>query len=341
MGLCHDFGSRIAVGCDHPMRAGSDSCRCDQCGVVCNGRFDACPEVWARGPHPAALVPPTSQVPPAVLAAQASPGRSAPAAAPGDPAGRQGANGHLPPTPNAGNGHGSASPDDSRAEVLRWFQGAFDELRQEVQALRRALCQQQDALVESRDGGLGADPEALRELVGGAIHNAVSRQAADLEASVASAVDGLRRDLEASVTSSVEGLRTDLDAMRVSQERESAAVQQAIAAASGEWPSVLARRDAANRKAFQTTLDKKLKPLEEVVTKSAGQSDRELEAVETKLERLSHSGASVSAALAEVTASLAALAGARRDTPAADADDRDDGRPGLRVSLRLPPPPAD
>ncbi|MEA2704096.1 MAG: hypothetical protein QOD63_2041 [Actinomycetota bacterium] len=350
MGLCHDFGAQISEGCDHPMRAGSGSCRCDQCGIVCNGRFDACPEVWARGPHPAALASPPARRPPAVPAPLA-PAPAAPAAtAPAHqvPAGgREGANGRLPSPPNAGNGHGPAAPDDSRAEVLRWFQSAFGELRQEVQALRQALCEEQDrvaALVESRDGSLGTDPEALRALVSGAIRKAMSRQAAELEASVAASVvasvAGLRRDLEASVASSVDGLRRDLEAMKVSQERQSVALQQAIQTASGDWPSELSRHDAANRKAFQATLDRRLKPLVEVVTKSAVQSDRELEAVETKLEGLSHSGASVSAALAEVTASLAALAGGRRITPAADDDNRVDRRPGLRVSLRQPPPPA-
>ena len=52
MGLCRDFGSQITEGCHHLMRADSDSCHCDECGVVCKGRFEACPTVWAQGPQP-------------------------------------------------------------------------------------------------------------------------------------------------------------------------------------------------------------------------------------------------------------------------------------------------
>jgi len=32
------------------MVAGADACHCDVCGTRCEGRFDGCPDVWARGP---------------------------------------------------------------------------------------------------------------------------------------------------------------------------------------------------------------------------------------------------------------------------------------------------
>ena len=32
------------------MVAGASSCTCAECGVVCTGRFNGCPAVWARGP---------------------------------------------------------------------------------------------------------------------------------------------------------------------------------------------------------------------------------------------------------------------------------------------------
>lgn len=38
------------ASCDHPMVAGADACHCDVCGARCEGRFDGCPDVWARGP---------------------------------------------------------------------------------------------------------------------------------------------------------------------------------------------------------------------------------------------------------------------------------------------------
>ncbi len=49
MGWCSEFGVEIA-SCDHPMVAGADACHCDVCGARCEGRFDGCADVWARGP---------------------------------------------------------------------------------------------------------------------------------------------------------------------------------------------------------------------------------------------------------------------------------------------------
>lgn len=56
MGWCHEFGSQIRHGCDHPMVAGTDSCSCPGCGVVCLGKFSSCDLVWERGPRQVTLV---------------------------------------------------------------------------------------------------------------------------------------------------------------------------------------------------------------------------------------------------------------------------------------------
>ena len=48
MGWCQDFSVEIAAGCTHPMRPGISYCSCDECGVVCQGKFDGCPEVWLQ-----------------------------------------------------------------------------------------------------------------------------------------------------------------------------------------------------------------------------------------------------------------------------------------------------
>jgi hypothetical protein len=48
MGVCREFGPRIHPECEHPMRAGVDSCTCAVCGTRCTGQFAACPEVWLR-----------------------------------------------------------------------------------------------------------------------------------------------------------------------------------------------------------------------------------------------------------------------------------------------------
>ena len=37
------------------MRAGASACSCPDCGVVCQGLFDGCADVWARGPRPVTI----------------------------------------------------------------------------------------------------------------------------------------------------------------------------------------------------------------------------------------------------------------------------------------------
>jgi hypothetical protein len=48
MGVCREFGPQIQPDCQHPMRAGADSCTCPECGARCTGRFPACSQVWQR-----------------------------------------------------------------------------------------------------------------------------------------------------------------------------------------------------------------------------------------------------------------------------------------------------
>ncbi|HEX7277131.1 MAG TPA: hypothetical protein VF244_07125, partial [Acidimicrobiales bacterium] len=148
------------------MQADTDSCHCEACGVVCKGRFEACPSIWARGPQPVTLT----------------------VAPPEDPLeirlfGPRVVDGHAPPPAPVGNGSDSvvkatAKSDPpavvgdrteappglssaSGAEVFRWFQTAFDALRQEVQGLRTALTQEQamvaKLLDERREATLDVD----------------------------------------------------------------------------------------------------------------------------------------------------------------------------------------
>jgi len=55
MGWCAEFGVEIAA-CNHPMVAGADACTCAVCGERCEGRFEGCSEVWAKGPVQVELV---------------------------------------------------------------------------------------------------------------------------------------------------------------------------------------------------------------------------------------------------------------------------------------------
>ncbi len=70
------------------MVAGSASCVCSECGVVCVGRFASCADVWARGPQNYNVVTPPSVAirfsggTPATRASSAS---SAPSAEPNGP----------------------------------------------------------------------------------------------------------------------------------------------------------------------------------------------------------------------------------------------------------------
>lgn len=52
MGWCQEFGAVIRTGCDHGMVAAADHCECPECGTVCPGKFEACPDVWAKGQPP-------------------------------------------------------------------------------------------------------------------------------------------------------------------------------------------------------------------------------------------------------------------------------------------------
>src|ERR1700694_5755663 len=61
---CQEFGPDIKPGCDHAMVAGARSCGCDACGVICEGLFLGCREVWIRGPQPIVIRPATFAEPP-------------------------------------------------------------------------------------------------------------------------------------------------------------------------------------------------------------------------------------------------------------------------------------
>ena len=62
MGWCQAFGPQIQAGCDHSMVAGSKSCSCPECGVLCPGRFAGCGAVWAAGPRHVDMRRPTKEL---------------------------------------------------------------------------------------------------------------------------------------------------------------------------------------------------------------------------------------------------------------------------------------
>jgi len=346
MGLCRDFGSQITEGCHHLMRADSDSCHCDECGVVCKGRFEACPTVWAQGPQPVPIVAPP------LLVAQ--------------PEAKPGTNGHGDHVPEAAavTGIGSHAKTDAPvespavqpgtdrqptaskdgAEVRRWFQSAFDGLRSEIEGLRVELSQEQAmvaALIESRSDDATLAGESLRSLVDTVVREAVRSEAGQLGAAVTATVEGLRGDLEAAQRSQnehVAGLEASLAAAAADGEELRASLKAvvaeseelqgfiravaadsaaAVAASTIELPAELSRHDAGIRKAFRATLREELQPLVDVVADSVAQSDYEVKALARRLDRVLESQASLAAALAEMI-EPAGL------PPAGDDDDDDD-----------------
>ena len=221
------------------MRAGERACACPECGVICQGQFDGCPGVWARGPRPVALsVAPAIEAPRVrALAAGPEPGRAgvnAPSVA------AAAANGNANGTANGnGNGNGgyagpppsspradSAQSGGSRTEILQWFEDAFDELRNELHALASTVTRQQAMLAElldSREAELRVVmvAESLPELVGEAAAKALTDQSDGLADVVADSLDDFRASMAAADLSSVavmDGMRELLRRVEITAE---------------------------------------------------------------------------------------------------------------------------
>jgi hypothetical protein len=238
MGRCHEFGSQIREGCGHPMRAGERACACPECGVICQGQFDGCPGVWARGPRPIALTIAPAIEAPRVRALAAGQGSAratvnAPTAA---PAATSNANANGNGNANGAGGYAGAPPSSPRAEpaqsggsrpeILQWFEAAFDELRNELHALASTVTRQQAMLAElldSREAELRVVmvAESLPELVGEAAAKALTDQSDGLAEVVADSLDDFRASMAAADLSSVavmDGMRELLRRVEVTAE---------------------------------------------------------------------------------------------------------------------------
>src|SRR3954452_25212902 len=179
MGWCHEFGPQIREGCGHPMRAGESACSCPQCGVVCQGRFAGCAEVWARGPREVHVVSP-----PAALARRTQ----TPVRAPRSPAEQ------------------SSGADQARTEELAWLQAAFDGLRDELSVLAGGLARQQAVLSDlsdNRDSEVSTALAEVREWAGELRNETLRLQG--FEKAVA---DQLRADVSSSIDEGVERMAT-------------------------------------------------------------------------------------------------------------------------------------
>lgn len=193
MGWCHEFGVRVNEGCDHPMTAGSDSCQCEECGIVCWGRFASCDVVWAQGPRPVTVANApgdsferaTKQLPLDEIA-EAEP--------PPPPPPRPFA------TPVASLYHGApggfGEAGDARIEVMAWLRSAFDGLRAELRVLSDNIARQQSAIADVVDAheaaaGIVQVAESLPGRVATAVSEAVAGLAHERTDEAKAALDGV------------------------------------------------------------------------------------------------------------------------------------------------------
>lgn len=306
MGRCHEFGSQIRDGCGHPMRAGERACSCRECGVVCQGQFDGCPDVWARGPRPVALTlgPAPAIDAPRVRALNAGLDQ--------------------PPPPPRSNGHTSALPPPappprpptaSRTEVLQWFEDAFDELRNELHAVASSVTRQQAMLAElldSREAELRVVmvAESLPELAGEAAAKALNDQSSGLAETVAAGLDDFRESVAASEQSSaavMDGMRELLRRIELTAELNAEAAHQdalarlevlkasmarqlkPVAAAVAElaaWVEATEEREAARTRALKASVNRQIAPLAAEVEAAVARSDLQLSEIRARLDAL-------------------------------------------------------
>jgi hypothetical protein len=332
MGRCHEFGSQIREGCGHPMRAGERACACPECGVVCQGLFDGCPDVWARGPRPVALInvaalggngvtvralnagatqaPRRAQAGPTIDAGQAGSPPPPPPPPPGPPTNGFYTTSPPPPPP-------LRPPSEARTEVLQWFEDAFDELRNELHAVVSTVTRQQAMLAElldSREAELRVVlvAESLPELAGEAAAKALAGESGGLADMVAGYLEDFRTAVEAQERSNA----SVMDHMRELLQRIEA---------TAEWQSEDARVEGdARLDALKASVARQLRPVAADVAALAAEVEavQEREAARTRAlkasltKQLQPLAAKVDAAvgrsdqqLAEIRARLDALAG--------------------------------
>jgi hypothetical protein len=334
------------------MQAGEQACACPECGVVCRGLFDGCSDVWARGPRPVTLSvgapaplrtralnagpapqlqvppshgdePPTYQEPPRYQ--EAPPPTQSPLANgfSGGPVPPPRQATRIPPPP-------PLSPPQqvgagSRADVLKWFEDAFDELRNELHAVVSTVTRQQAMLAElldTREAELRVVmvAESLPELAGEAAAKALVDQTAGLAEFVEARLEDFRVAAEASDLSGVammDGMRelmqriemtaeveieaahhdglARLEALKASVSRQLRPVTTAVAEVAAHVEEAQ-EREAARNRALRASVTKQLQPLAIALEAAVDRSDRQM---------------------AEIVARLDAIAGPAKTAPAA------------------------
>ena len=367
------------------MRAGERACACPECGVICQGQFDGCPDVWSRGPRPVALTVSPAVEAPRVRALAAGLGGPEPAftASPA-PAATTNGNGSgyasappppppppPPPTPrSSGDGQGAGS----RTEVLRWFEDAFDELRNELHAMASTVARQQAMLaelVDAREAELRVVmvAESLPELAGEAAAKALADQSDSLADVVADALDDLRATMRAadlSSTAVMDGMRELLRRVELTAEAntddarlEGAAHLQALKASVGrqlrpvtaavtEIAAHIAAAEelhVARDRALKASITRQVRPLAAAVEAAVEHSDRQFGEVLARLDALTATSAATAAtpkakpkSKAKAAPAPAAAKAPRTRAKAASPCTRTQARPRVRGRAPAPAP---
>lgn len=291
MGRCHEFGSQIREGCRHPMRAGQTACSCPECGVVCEGQFDGCPDVWARGPR---LLPVDEPDPSEAMVAFGRPRHTErPPSDDFSPAMPSPLNGDTFDDPPTNRTMVASLEDEPRTEVFRWFEEAFDGLRNELRALAGGLTQQQammNELMESRQADLRL--AVLAESIPALVDDAVRKAMADHSVAMLDFVDSSLGDFRDSLKRTEAATRAAQQAATEEQLAELEAVKQAVAkqlkpVAAAIRDAVAVQQeakdeDAARLPALKASVTRQLRPLEEAMERS----DRRLKEISDQLKRI-------------------------------------------------------
>lgn len=294
MGLCHEFGTQIRDGCDHPMRANADNCSCPDCGTVCDGLFEGCPDVWARGPQPVSI---------AAARASSGGGASRPAAPPRNGVGGRPSTNGRSDTPtwgrdkrhvgsslnitrslDTGSHSTAADRDGPRTDVVDWFDGAFEGLREELRSLSLGMTQQEAMvaeLLDTRQGELRLVlvAEALPDLVADAVSQAMADHLAGVIESNQAALDAFRQELKRTRKTTDAAIAAVMDSVK----QTLADVTATLDAHTG----ALGESEAGRARAIKGSVTRQVAPLVATVAETAARTDAALGLLGRKVDRVS------------------------------------------------------
>jgi hypothetical protein len=317
MGRCHEFGLQIREGCGHPMQPGENACSCPECGTVCGGRFAGCPDVWARGVQSEAMVePPATEVLARPINRPNGTGRRrAGGARVRAPEARTVAREEAvvesqPPSASVERAPRPTPQPGASAAALRWLEGAFSGLRDELHSLRSSLNQQQATLAElvsgltqqqvllaelvetrSTDLRLMATLEALPQAVEDATLRAVAEGQHLTVDTIVGSIDTIVASVETSHERAAAALSQALDGLEARLQRASTRDPQEVAAELRAFlendvvaGSVVAA--IATQAAGQSLRSEMRRQLPDVLSEVAAGSDERMEKVVERLDKL-------------------------------------------------------